>query len=235
MENQWPFSMMRGLFLSITILVALQPSASQDLGKDLAMAKRVFEDAKDLSLQIGVKVFSSDEKTIYEDRIEIWKKGEQLYYQMGKVEIYRDNHYLVTVNHEQQVIHYSWSAASVANDKDLTPGIDLFEAISSLSKVEYLGSAGDTKHYRTEQEGYIKQADLYISERTGFLSRLEYTYDPSYNVGSRATIAIHELDTNPVFQEGFFSLSRFFRFGDSEVTGPSNRLRGYRVNRVDRK
>lgn len=166
----------------LLLLIFLLSSSSihaQNYQEDMEKMQQAYTAMTNLHSKIAVNVFAKKgaAQPVFTQRLELWKKGEQMHYTVGELTMVTGKKYTLWINQGKREI-----AVQQNGKKKKVKGVaeminpEMDEALKDYSKVTYLGKVKGLKAYRLSQEkGDIAQADIYLDSR-GFLKRMEYLY-----------------------------------------------------------
>lgn len=203
------------LGLLIIALLGLLPNTlhAQDYLSDMKKMQEAYKQISNLHSKVSVKVFTEKgaASPVFVQHLELWKKGEQLHYNMGELTMVTGKKYTLWINEGNREIAVQKNA-STKKSKEVTELLspELEKAMQEHNQIAYLGKKQGLKVYRIQQkEGDIAQADIFL-DHSGFLKRMEYLYRTGTD-GSQhyVEVVFTEFNTNATPNEQLFNEKRY--------------------------
>lgn len=183
----------------------------QNLKADLQKMVDRLEKAKGLALSYHITTYDQLDKDrlTFEQKGYVNKYGNQSVAKVNDVTSLRTNKLFLMVDDKLKMIQLV-----ELNDKDENVLMDLLKTESlkstaSNSKVTYKGIVGGKKHYLLTELGQMKEAHIYIDQKTGFISRLIYYYDTKRFPSANKVIINYTADFGYKPTPGTFSASKY--------------------------
>jgi len=213
--------------VNIIVFVLLATQTTWLWAQDFRAAMHALQDryATLNSLHVIMQLSKYDrasKKPKYDERIEIKKSGSNFHYHWGTCKMLLSEKSFLLVTDETKSIQYAPRQVVVGTSAPAVMNLDSLLAHTQIP--EYISRIDSIDHYRLKQDGTVR-VDLWISQRSKFISKLEY----SYKNGDRTIIDFVLFDTNPIFDPAVFQESQYIIVEGKSIR-PSLAYAGYSVH-----
>ena len=199
----------------LSILMALALSAgvkAQDLQADMKRMVDKMGKSKGIALKYHIRAFDQLQKDqmTFEQRGYIKKYGKESISKVNNVlSIHSKGLFLMVDDGLKMMQLAELEEADEEALKELLK-TDEIKKTAEYGKVSYQGVVGGKKHYKLTELGQMKEAHIYIDQKTGFLSRLIYYYDAKrFPSANKVIIDYHGVRFNYVPEAGAFSAKKY--------------------------
>jgi outer membrane lipoprotein-sorting protein len=201
---------------------------AQDFKTTLAKMKEVYEGSRQFHIRMSIRAYDRQgaKAPFYQQVAEVFRDGENFYYQMTDQEMLMNQTHFLMVNKARKEMVFQPRSQKEASGALAKPWMNLDSLLSTYDTPTYSAEANGVQQYHfKEKKGPLESIDLFFSAESSLIKKIAY----HYRNGQYATVAFTRFDLTPVFAAGTFDEKRFIGLSKGKYQGVGT-FAGYQVH-----